>query len=268
MKSHLMKRWYNFLFLFILTSFASYGQNVYQHFSELNGMEDYNGNTNLLYRISSAEQDTYNYNTGNNIYLFNVVNKQDSLFQYDGSYYNEYTGGGWRSVDGYDFWEKNPRKFIVSGSHGSDDGSPFVERFDNVHIIVPFFGAGGFIGISRQNDSLVYATFNNGLLYRSTNGGIIWDTAGNFNAVSLNPYNDKVLFTSEYNKIIKTINGGLTKIVVDSIPLNVYRSGLFFYDKDTSYNYCTEYYYYQDHYVYNFLVSNNSGNANSWQVKF
>src|ERR1035437_2669847 len=141
-----MKHWYNFLCLLLLTSFASYGQNVYQHFSELNGMEDYNGNTNLLYRISSKDQDMYNNNTGNNIYLLNVINKVDTVFQFDGSWFNEYTGGGWRSVDGYDFWEKNPRKFIVSGSSGGSDGSPFVERFDKVHITVPFFGDGGFIG--------------------------------------------------------------------------------------------------------------------------
>jgi len=43
---------------------------------------------------------------------------------------------------------------------------------------------------------------------------------------------------SEYNKIIKTIDGGLTKIVVDSIPLGVYRTASFFYDKDTDYIYC------------------------------
>jgi hypothetical protein len=230
-------------------------------------MEDYNGNTNLLYRISSTEQDTYNYNTGNNIYLFNVVNKQDSLFQYDGSYYNEYTGGGYRVVNGYDFWEKNPRKFIICGSSGGVDGSPFVERFDNRNYRFPLFGGARFISISRQNDSLVYAVFDNGLLYNSTTGGFIWDTVSDFNAVSMSPYNDKVLFTSEYNKIIKTIDGGLTKIVVDSIPLNVYRIDSFFYDIDTSYIYCTVQYYYQDHYVYNFLVSNNSGNAYSWQVK-
>jgi len=263
-----MKKWYYFLCLLILTSFASYGQNVYPHFSDLKGMEDYYGNTNILYRISSVEQDTYNYNTGNNIYLFNVVNKLDTLFQFDGSYFNEYTGGGYRVVNGYDFWEMNPRKFIICGSSGGVDGSPFVERFDNFHMTLPLFGGACFISISRQNDSLVYAVFDDGLLYHSTTGGFTWNTVSNFSATSLNPYNDKVLFTSGYNKLYKTLDGGLTKIVVDSIPLDVYRSASFYYDKDTNYTYCTDRYYYQDHYVYNFLVSNNSGNANSWQTKF
>jgi hypothetical protein len=263
-----MKHLHYLLFVFLLSSYAIYGQHVYQHFNELNGMEDFNNNTNLLYRIYSQDQDMSNNNTGNNIYLLNLVDKVDSIFQLDYSSYNDYTGGQWRTVDAYDFWEKNPRKFIVIGSHGSSDGSPYVERFDNVHITVPFFGSGDFIAISSQNDSLVYATFHDGLLYRSTNGGIKWDTAGNFNAVSLSPYNDKTLFTFEYSKIIKTIDGGLTKIVVDSIPLNVYPTGSFFYDKNPDYVYCTENYYNLHHYVYSLVVSNNSGNVNSWQTKF
>ncbi|MDR3667667.1 MAG: T9SS type A sorting domain-containing protein [Ignavibacteriaceae bacterium] len=262
-----MKHWYNLICLLFLASFVSYGQNVYQHYSELNGMEDYNGNTNLLYRIYSTQQDMYNNNTGNNIYLLNVVNKIDTVFQLDYSYYNEYTGQGYRVINGYDFWEKNPRKFIVCGGSGSVDGEPFIERFDYHDIRIPLFGGSRFIALSRQNDSLVYATFDDGLLYRSTSGGFTWDTAGNFNAVSLSPYNDKVLFTSEYNKLIKTTDGGLTKTVVDSLPLDVYRTDSFFYDKDTNYIYCTDHYYYQDKNVYNLLVSINSGYANSWQSK-
>src|ERR1035437_3818169 len=98
MKRLIMKQWYNFLCLLILTSFASYGQNVYQHFSELNGMEDYNGNTNLLYRIYSSSQDSFNYGYGNSIYLLNAVNKTDSLFQSVFSNYNYYTGGFGRGI--------------------------------------------------------------------------------------------------------------------------------------------------------------------------
>jgi len=38
-----MKNSYRILVFLILSSFALHGQNVYQHFSELKGMEDYNG---------------------------------------------------------------------------------------------------------------------------------------------------------------------------------------------------------------------------------
>ena len=261
-----MKHWYNFLCLLILASFASYGQNVYKHFSELNGMEDYNGNTNLLYRISSQEQGPYINYTANNINLFNVFNKIDSLFQADYSS-DGYIGPSWRTVRSYDFWEKNPRKFIVCGSQGGIESSPFVERFDHKNIISSF-GSGGFIGISRQNDSLVNATFNDGLFFRSPNGGFLWDTVGYFNALSLSPYNDKVLFSSENGVLFKTTDGGITKYAVDTIPTTGYHTDFLFYDKDTNYIYRTGYYYIQDHVVYNFLVSNKSGEAYSWYSKF
>src|ERR1035437_9737752 len=262
-----MKKWYTFLCFLLLTSFASYGQNVYPHFSELNGMEDYNGNTNLLYRIYSLYQDSNTYNNGNSIYLLNVVNKIDSLFQSDYGYNNKYTGGGFRVISGYDFWEKNPYKFIVYVALGSDDPSPLIERFDNKDIRIPNIGEAQFIGISRQNDSLVYSTLNNSQFYRSTSGGVLWDTAGEFGAFSLSPFNDKVLFSSENGLLFKTTDGGLTKYVVDTIPSSGNRSDFLFYDKDSNYIYRTAYYYSQDSAHYGFLVSGNSGNANSWQVK-
>jgi hypothetical protein len=267
MKRLFMKHWYNFIALFFLSTFASYGQNVYQHFSELNGMEDFNGNTNLLFRISSSRQDLNNGSFDNSIYLLNVVNKIDSLFQVDGSYY-DYIGSGWRTVDSYDFWEKNPLKYIVCGSSGGIDGSHFVERFDGRNIRIPLFGDGGFIAISRQNDSLVYSTFNAGLFYRSTDGGVSWDTAGHFNAFSLSPYNDKVLFSIENDGLNKTTDGGLTKHVVDTIPAYGYKTNFLFYDKDTNYIYRIAFYYPQNYGVYKLLVSNNSGEAYSWQFKF
>src|ERR1035437_4466849 len=116
MKRLFMKKWDLFLFLLILTSFASYGQNVYPHFCELNGMEDYNGNTNLLYRIYSYWADSNNNsNTQNNIYLLNISSKIDSLFQIDNANYSYYTGDYSRTVTDYKFWDKDPRKFIVCG---------------------------------------------------------------------------------------------------------------------------------------------------------
>jgi Secretion system C-terminal sorting domain len=268
-----MKNWYNFMCLLLLTSFASYGQNVYQHFSELNGMEDYNGSTNLLYRIYSLEQDGNYYNNQNNIYILNISNKTDSLFQYDyATFYNE-LDGWFRRVMGYDFWEKNPRKFIVCGSDGWVDPNTFISRFDGLGHFYNFPGWISFMQISRQNDSLVYCTLGNQLSFKSTSGGTRWDTVSNFNAISLSPYNDKVLFASEnvasgLRKLYQTTDGGLTKTLVDSIPSYGDHSDLLFYDKDSNYIYRVAYYYLQDHEVYKLLVSNNSGETYSWQVKF
>ncbi|MDR3609379.1 MAG: hypothetical protein P4L27_02315, partial [Ignavibacteriaceae bacterium] len=210
-----MKYWYYFLILLFHTPFALYAQNVYPHISELNGMEDYNGITNLLYRISSSQVDSFNSNYSNDIYLLNTVNHIDSLFQIDGSYYNIYLEGGWRIVNSFDFWEKNPRKFIVCGSSGGVDGSAFVERFDGISGLFQFWtNDGDFIRISHQNDSLVYCTIDSRFLFKSTTGGASWDTAGYLNAFSLSPFNDQVLFSTENGILNKTTDGGLNKQVV------------------------------------------------------
>ena len=259
-----MKYW---LLVFLLfSSFASYGQNIYQHFSELKGMEDYNGNTNLLYRMNSVQKYTNSEIDSNSIYLLNTSNKIDSLFQLDYGWTDVIFDGYSRNVLGYDFWEKNPRKYIVCGVYGSMEPYPFVDRFDKTGIFTNFMGEVTFIGISRQNDSLVYCTFWNNQLFKSTNGGMTWDSGVNFGATSLSPYNDKVLFTSDYSKLYKTIDGGLTKIMVDSIPLDIYRRDQIYYDKDTNYVYSIVNYYNIDHRTYQFLVSDKSGNANSWRM--
>lgn len=121
-----------YLAILILFSFASYGQNVYQHFNELKGLEDYNGNTNLLYRIYSLEQNGNYYNNQNNIYILNISNKADSLFQNDYAIYYDELNGEFRRVMYYDFWEKNPCKFIVCGSNGYIDPNTFIVRFDGL----------------------------------------------------------------------------------------------------------------------------------------
>jgi hypothetical protein len=264
-----MKNWYCFLVFLFLSTFASYGQNVnvYQHFTELKGMEDYNGNTNLLYRINSTQYYPYSSDFENNIYLLNIKDKTDSLFQGDGSFDYTYMDGWFRSVAAYDFWNKDPRKFIVCGVSGYWEPYPFVDRFDKPNIFKVFMGEVKYVRISRQNDSLIYWTFSDGL-YKSTTGGNNWEMVSQFPASSLSPYNDKILYTSGGNVLLKSIDGGLTETVVDSIPLDVYRSDILFYDKDTNYLYSAVNYYLQDHPVNTVLISNNSGNANSWQDKF
>jgi len=261
-----MKNWYYFLVLLFFSSFALHGQNVYQHFSELKGMEDYNGNTNLLYRINSIQKNTNSEIDSNSIYLFNTTNKTDSLFQLDYGWSDIFFDGYSRNVIGFDFWERDPRKFIVCGVDGYSEPNPIVDRFDKMNLFKLGMGGINFIGISRQNDSLVYCTFWNNQLFKSTTGGMTWNTVSNFNAISLSPYNDKILFTSGGNKLIKTTDGGLTQSIVDSIPLDIYRQDQLFYDKDTNYIYSAVTYY-LDHRVYKLLVSHNSGNA-PWQEKF
>jgi len=258
-----MKNWYVLLVYLFLSSFASYGQNVYQHFTELKGMEGYNGNTNLLYRLNSVQKYTNSEFDSNSIFILNPTNKTDSLFQLDYGWTDDILDGYSRSVLGYDFWNKDPGKYIVCGVDGSMEPYPFVDRYDKKNIFQNFMGEVTFIGISRQNDSLVYCTFSDGL-YKSTTGGINWGKISDFHPTSISPYNDKVLFTSHF---YKSTDGGLTNTVVDSLPPNNGVADLLFYDKDSSYIYCVSRIY-QDNPEYRLLVSDKSGNANSWQSKF
>jgi len=155
----------------------------------------------------------------------------------------------------YDFWEKNPCKFIFCGSNGYIDPNTFIVRFDGLGHFYNFPGWISLVQISRQDDSLVYCTLGNRILFKSTNGGIRWNTISNFNALSLNPFNDNVLFASEMisngmRNLFKTTDGGLTKILVDSIPTYDEHSDILFYDKDSNYIYRVAYYYLQDRDVY------------------
>ena len=155
-----MKNWYCILGFLLLSSFASYGQNVYQHFSELNGMEDYNGNTNLLYRINSVYETSSDYNYSNNIYLLNVFTNTDSLFQSDYSYHFVYMDNVFRVVNDYDFWGKNPSKFIVCGANGSLEPWPFIDRFDKTDLFHQFIGECNFSRLKKPRRFLSRHTFS------------------------------------------------------------------------------------------------------------
>jgi len=263
-----MKNWYCFLVFLFLSSFASYGQNVYQHFSELKGMEDYNGNTNLLYRIYSYSYYSYgNEGSDNSIYCLNVSTLKDSVFQRDYVNASYYTGDFALSITDYKFWDKDPSKFIVCGVGTELDPVGFIERFDGWrNTIFPF--AYSFIGISQQNDSLVYTTGDMKLI-KSLSGGKDWTTVGNFNTVSLSPYDDKILFAVNQGELYKSYDGGLTSFPVDTILCYTnYHPENILYDKDTNYIYRVSSYLIENSWYYKFLVSNNAGNAYSWQDKF
>ena len=276
-----MNKWLYFLGLLFLTTCTSQAQiiaplNIYPHFSELKGVEDYNGNTNLLYRIYSKDQTIYQELINNNINLMNISSHTDSLFQADYSYDYTYFSGGSRSILCYDFWEKDPAKFIVCGVEGYEEGYPFVEKYDMPSNLHWFMGEVNFVGISRQADDLVYCTFtsftmnDSHILFKSTTGGMAWDTAGIFNAFSLSPFNDKILFALEDGKLFKSFDGGLSKSVVDTIPTNSYGkdANVLVYDKDSNYIYRTVNYYIANSPVNKFFVSDNAGNAYSWEIKF
>ncbi|MCH7962845.1 MAG: hypothetical protein IH852_02805 [Bacteroidetes bacterium] len=82
------------IIIILLSAAATHSQNVSPQFSELKGMEDQSGNTHLFYRIYTTSYDSVNYwtNSSNNIYHFDLLNQQDTLFlesymRFDSIYY-------------------------------------------------------------------------------------------------------------------------------------------------------------------------------------
>ena len=190
--------------------------NVYLQFSELRGMEDASGNTQLFYRIYSYQTGVDFYNTSRDIYRMDVAKKRDTIFLANSGYYNfhEMMDFGWL-VNAYQFWKNDYSKYIYSWVvYGSDLGGD-ISRFDSRSCRNYAGGYPQKIFISNQNDSLLY----DDVCGKSTDGGWNWfaDTLIKGIIVGLSPVNDSVLFFRDYNHFLcKTLNGGFTSHIVDT----------------------------------------------------
>lgn len=113
------------LFFFLLVDILP--QNVSPQFSELKGMEDAQGNTHLFYRIYSFTNSSPEYYTEtNSIYHLDLNTKSDKIFLYDGGYSDPIQSSG-INVSDYEFWDKDPSKYIYCGSSGGIDFIGYVK---------------------------------------------------------------------------------------------------------------------------------------------
>ncbi len=144
--------------LFIIILFLSNltAQQYYYTFSELKGMEDGNNDTHLFYRLYTFQKggsiigDYFE----NSIHHFDLENETDTVFLFDGGRIGESVN----SVIDLDFWNADPSKFIYLGVGVSVDPVYYIKRFDEESSFwVLGTGLGTNIGISKQNDSLVFA---------------------------------------------------------------------------------------------------------------
>ena len=148
---------FTLLFL-LLNSFNLFAQQYYYTFSELRGMEDNNNDTHLFYRMYRYQHgaplmDDY---SENSIYYLDVNNNVDSIFLYSGGY----TGYNNNIIIDIDFWNNNVAEYIVLGAYCGVDCDAYIRRFDEQSPSYIEYGFGNNIEISRQNDSLVFATVN------------------------------------------------------------------------------------------------------------
>ena len=253
-----------FLFVLILTT-SFFPQQKYYTFSELKGMEDYNGNTHLFYRLyfyqhRNAPMDDYEENS---IYHFDIKNNSDSLFLFDGgTLFN-----GYMSITDYEFWDNNPHKYIYNAVGVTVDPNAFILRFDSGQQLLDVFGGyDGNLEISKQNDSLIYSSIR-ATLYQSTDGGWTWDTVTTtqVNLIAISPNNEQTIFgTTDLGELNKSIDGGKTFSIVDTSKSNYSSDNKILFDKDSNYVYRVFY----NNNSYKLSVSNNQGNAFSWTNRF
>ncbi len=122
------------------------------------------------------------------------------------------------------------------------------------------------IDISSSDDSLIYSGgwLDNGSSLRSNDGGFNWDTINeSLKFVSLNPFNDSILFAFDNSDdLLRSSDGGNAFHLVDTI--GNYNWEKFIYDIDEEHIYRTTFKY-PFHYL---IISNDQGEAFSWQTKY
>jgi len=255
------------LFLFFSNSFS---QNISPQFSELKGMKDQSANTHLFYRIYSSTQANEIYDRRNDIYHFDLNNNIDSLFLMD--YGHEDPAWTFHiSVGDYDFWNFDFTKFIFGGTVGDFEPAPYIQRFDSDPIYFQaLFGSVESIGISYQNDSLLYvgayledfSSYPNESL-KSTDGGWNWySISDSLKFVSLYPFDDDLLFLLNSNGFLfKSSDGGTAYNIVDTSVSFIWND--FRYDKNMVHIYRIAF----DYPYTTFTVSDNKGEPFSWEIK-
>ncbi|MCL5029783.1 MAG: T9SS type A sorting domain-containing protein [Bacteroidetes bacterium] len=259
---------YLLLFLSIIFVSISYSQTKNYTISELKGMEDQQGNTNLFYRLYYYSGNNDDFTESNSIYRFNLYSKLDTLFILAAYSHNQNMDFG-SYVNGYKIWNSDPAKYIYYGSIPGTETFGFIKRFDvfpNIHG-VDWYSSGLDVEISKQNDSLLYASIPQ--LVKSTDGGRNWylaDSTTNYFLVSLNPFDDKIIYAVDKNGYLAISSDSAKNfVVVDTAKSFVYQVvPSFFFGSDSVHIYRISYAYGNPY----LSVSNNKGEANSWSIKY
>jgi hypothetical protein len=258
-----MKKWVALLFVcFLVNSFSQ--TNISPQFSELKGMEDQLGNTHLFYRIYSLYISDPFYEYNNDIFHFDILSMNDTLFLADYNYIDPVIAH-FRKVSDYSFWNNDVSKFIFGGSTGSQETIPFIKRFDGPYVYLNYsWGGIKELDISGNEDSLIFAgAWTDDKTFRSFDGGHNWDVVfDTLLFLSLNPFDDNLMFFEGWwqSRLYRSTDGANTFHLVD-VMSEWGSSNSFIYDPDQLHIYRI--------YNYKFLrVSPDKGEAFSWQTKY
>jgi hypothetical protein len=258
------------LCLFFLLSQLTFAQ----HFSELNGMEDYNENTNLFYRIYEYKNLGESiFSESRNIYNLNFEQNSDTLFFSDYTYIppDPFSGSA-LTIYNYDFWDDDPKKYIYTGSsvvfskqNSIQSPITFINRYDLDYPSHQNISGYAYVEISKNNDSILFGT--NGFFIKSSDGGLNWNEHESDGKIfqSISSWSDSTLFFIGYGGLYKSTDGGQSTFLVDTAAIGYppYNSNKFLYDQNSSTVYLLTAIN-----NYSLSVSNNKGEAFTWSTIF
>ena len=240
-----------FSIVFVIISFTILHP---QQFSRLNGLEDSQGNTILLYSLgidnSGRFSPVYNYNVDSKIEA-KIMDAYSNVI--DTSYTNS------KTIGDYEFFPNDVNNFINVGLIFDAVTQGYAARNDT--ITYTDWGI-FFVDISKQHPNQVYISDFHKVI-RSFDGGYSYpaDSTTDFEFLSLADFDDRVFFGTDNNRLIKSEDQGITFSIVDTSNIQTSMPGLaFYYDVN-------QYHIYRLNRSYNKFtlnVSNNKGNASTW----
>ena len=193
-----------------------------QKFKSLDGFENQQGETILLYRFGTEERDN------NPVFKFNTSTLSEELIINAGTAYP----GGKRGCNDFEFFPGDDSDFMNTGYELGIDPIFFIARND-IAVQYDFYTFRG-VDIDRQNPLKVYA-FGNGI-FRSFDGGLTFPADSvlhiNYSPLSLSRCEENTFFgLNQENKLVK--NGSLVdtttiffdsnfKIIYDADQLHIY----------------------------------------------
>ena len=207
------------IIFFLLSFFTTINP---QQYSRLNGLEDPQGQTILLYSFGNDMNGLYvpvfKYfvNTGAEEQIIDAYSIRIDTFLYHA-----------KSVGDYEFFPNDENNFINVGLTLDIDVLGYAARNDTTtYTDWGIF----FVDISKQHPNQVYISdFHN--VIRSFDGGHTYlaDSTIEFEFLSVADFDDKVFFGTHDNQLIKSVDQGLTFSIVDTSDIQISKPGLAFY---------------------------------------
>ncbi len=227
-----------------------------QQFHSLDGIEDTQGNTFLLYRYG---QDYFPFNP-----IFKLNTSLLDEVQIMQAFYFNYPGSAQaKAVNDFEFFPNDVDNFMNVGFEINPDNHSYIARNDSI----VFGGINGFtsVDISNQDPQKIFV-FGNADLMVSTDGGFNFNedtiiTNSDFKLISVADFNDQVFFGTDFwGNVLKSENSGSTVTIVDTSKVFADEYFKMLYDYNQFYIYRLN----KSYNKYTLNLSNNKGNAFTW----